>query len=411
MATAAPPAALPDRAPAALPATRLASVDVLRGLVMVVMALDHVRDHLTNVPYAPEDLAQTSVPLFLTRWITHFCAPVFVLLAGTGAGLSEVRGKPRGELARFLWTRGLWLIVAELTIVRFGWAFNLEYRTEVWVQVIWVIGVSMILLAPMLWLPRWVVGAIGVVMIAGHNLLDGIGLDVVRQQVTLGNIGQLPTLAGASLRDWAWATLHVQYPPIIYPLIPWPGVMFVGYALAPLFLLPAAARHRLLLALGLGATALFLLVRGLNIYGDPAPWSAQPRAAFTVLSFLNTTKYPPSLSYLLMTLGPALALLVPLERLGGWLGRVLETIGRVPFFYYVVHLYLIHLVMLGLGVAAGYPLGAFLHPWFLKPAGFGFGLGVVYAAWLAVVAALYPLCRWFAGVKARRRDLAWLSYL
>ncbi len=387
-------------------AGRVLSVDILRGVVMVIMALDHVRDYFTNVPFDPADLTQTSVPLFLTRWITHICAPTFVFLAGVGAGLSEAGGRSRRSLSRFLWTRGLWLIVAEVTIVRFAWAFNLEYTTQVWVQVIWALGWSMIFLAALVHLPKWAVATFGIVMIAGHNLLDGIPL-----------LYQGPTLIGAGARDWIWAFLHVQRLPVAYPIIPWVGVMAAGYAFAPVLLKPRAERVRSLLLLGGSLTLLFVLLRGLNMYGDPSHWAVQPRAGMTPMSFLNTTKYPPSLLYLLMTLGPAIMLLVPFERLRGPVATYFDTIGRVPFFFYVLHVAFIHGLALIWGAIAGFQVKALLNPPFVVPPflgygkGWGTGLLNVYLIWVFVVLVLYVPCRWFAGVKARRRDLWWLGYL
>jgi uncharacterized membrane protein len=379
---------------------RVASVDIVRGMVMVIMALDHVRDYFTNVRFAPEDVTQTSLALFFTRWITHLCAPAFVLLAGTGAGLSALAGKPLPALTRFLWTRGLWLIVAEVTVVRFGWTFNLDYANQAWLQVIWVLGVSMIVLAVLVHLPRWAIATFGLVMIAGHNLLDPIGLEATGF-----------TLVGASLRDWIWALLHVQRIPIVYPLIPWIGVMAVGYAMAPWLAGEAGARERRLLVAGAAITAGFVVLRWLNLYGDPQPWSLQPRPGMTLVSFLNTQKYPPSLLYLMMTLGPALMMLALMDQARGAVARFFEVVGRVPFFYYVVHLYLIHLMVLAVAAVQGRPLGPFLNAFFVFPAEWGFGLPVVYALWVVAVALLYPLCRWFAGLKSRRRDLTWLSYL
>lgn len=387
-------------AAAALPHGRVASVDILRGLVMVIMALDHARDFFTDVRFAPEDLTQTSLPLFFTRWVTHFCAPTFVLLAGTGAGLSAGAGKPLGSLSRFLVTRGLWLIIAEVTIVRFGWTFNLDYANQSWVQVIWVLGVSMIVLAALIHLPRWAIATFGLVMIAGHNLLDPIGLQ-----------HQGPTLIGAGWRDWIWAILHVSRIPVFYPLIPWVGVMAVGYAMAPWFLHEPAARRRRLLLVGAAVTLGFVLLRWSNVYGDPAPWSVQPREGMTLASFLNTQKYPPSLLYLMMTLGPALMFLAVVDQARGPLARFVETIGRVPFFYYIAHIYLIHLMVLGVAALQGRDLGVFFNAFFVYPPEWGFGLPVVYVVWLVAVLVLYPMCRWFAGLKARRRDLTWLSYL
>jgi uncharacterized membrane protein len=394
---------VPDALVTAAPtvAGRVASVDILRGVVMVIMALDHVRDYFTNAPFDPTDLSQTSVAYFLTRWITHFCAPTFVFLAGVGAGLSGVGGRPLRSLSRFLWTRGLWLIIAELTIVRFAWAFNLAYTTQLWVQVIWALGWSMIVLSALVYLPRWAIATFGIVMIAGHNLLDGVPL-----------LDQGSTLFGAGARDWFWSFLHVQRFPVAYPIIPWVGVMAAGYAFAPIMLRPRGERVRRLLLIGGSLTLLFFLLRGLNVYGDPSRWSVQPRSWMTQMSFLNTTKYPPSLLYLLMTLGPAIMLLVPFERLRGPVATYFDTIGRVPFFYYVLHILLIHSLALIVGVATGFPLQALLNPpFFGYGEGWGTGLVNVYLIWLFVVLLLYLPCRWFAGVKARRRDLWWLGYL
>lgn len=367
---------------------------------MVIMALDHVRDFFSNIQYQPEDVTQTSLPLFFTRWITHFCAPTFVFLAGVGAGLSAVRGKPRPALARFLLSRGAWLLVAELTIVRFGWTFNLDYANAVWVQVIWVLGWSMILLAGLVYLPRWVIAAFGLIMIATHHLFDGIGL-----------AWDGPTLAGAGLRDWIWSILHVPRLPVIYPLIPWLGLMAVGFVFAPLLVQHDPPRRRTLFLIGSALTLGFVLLRASNAYGDPYPWAVEPRAGMTLVSFLNTQKYPPSLLYLMMTLGPAIMLLPVFERARGWFATFFDTIGRVPFFYYVLHIYLVHAVANVVLVAQGYPSSLLTEPFFSYPDEWGFGLPVVYVLWILVVLLLYPACRWFAGVKERRRDLWWLSYL
>jgi uncharacterized membrane protein len=381
---------------------RLDSVDLLRGLVIVIMALDHARDFFTAVRFEATDLTQTTAALFLTRWITHFCAPVFVFLAGTSAFLYQARGRSRGEVSRFLLTRGLWLVLLEWTLVRWAWMFNFNYTTEVlFVQVIWVIGVSMIVLAGLIHLPLGAVAAIGIGMIAGHNLLDGVSPE--------------------SLGRWAplWILLHAQAPIplrgdqvlfVIYPLVPWIGVMAAGYAFGSLLLWPADERRRLLLRLGCGLTLGFLVLRAANVYGDPAPWSPQASAGRTVLSFLNTTKYPPSLLFLLMTLGPAIALLPLRERLRGPLARAVRVYGRVPLFFYVLHLALIHALAIGVAALAGFDPRRFRHVWMFLPPDWGYGLPVVYLVWAAVVLALYPACRWFAGVKARRRE-AWLSYL
>jgi len=381
-------------------AGRIISVDILRGIVMVIMALDHVRDYFTNVEYSPEDVTQTSLPLFFTRWITHFCAPTFVFLAGVGAGLAAARGKPRPALARFLLTRGVWLIIAEFTVIRFGWTFNFDYATQIWVQVIWVLGWSMIVLAGLIYLPTWFIAAFGLVMIGAHNLLDGIGLTWTG-----------PTLIGAGLRDWAWSILHVSRIPVIYPLIPWIGVMAVGYAFAPLLVRPDPPRRRVLFLIGGAITLGFILLRASNFYGDPRPWQVEPRPGMTLVSFLNTEKYPPSLLYLMMTLGPAIMLLPLLERSRGWFAAFFDTIGRVPFFYYVAHIYLIHILASAALLAWSHPFAFVTNPFFFYPETWGFGLPVIYGLWILTVLLLYPACRWFAGVKERRRDLWWLGYL
>jgi len=382
--------------------TRLDSVDLLRGLVMVVMALDHVRDflHYATPLFDPTDLSRTTPALFLTRWVTHFCAPVFVFLAGTGAYLSGARGKTRGELSRFLLTRGLWLVLLELTVVRFAWTFDPAYRVTPG-QVIWAIGWSMVVLAALVRLPAWAAAAFGVALIALHNLLDSV------TSASLGPLG------------WLWAILHTgeplepfagrQFIPV-YPLIPWVGVMAAGYGFGRVLLLEGARRRRVLLGLGAGLTLAFVALRASNLYGDPRPWAAQGGFLFTLFSFVNTQKYPPSLLFLLMTLGPAMLALRLFDRGAGWAARPLVTFGRVPLFYYVLHLFLIQLlavvfafVRYGPGVREAFAGGRL-------PQDYGYGLPLVYAVWLGVVALLYLPCRWFAGVKRRRRE-AWLSYL
>lgn len=367
---------------------------------MVIMALDHVRDFFTNVRFQPEDPTQTTLALFFTRWITHLCAPTFVFLAGVGAGISAARGKPRGELARFLVTRGVWLIIAELTIIRLGWTFNFDYANQTWVQVIWAIGWSMVVLAGLIYLPRPVIALVAFGMIAGHNLFDSIRLDTTA-----------PTLVGASGRDWVVGILHVQRPPVIYPLIPWIGVMAAGYLFAPMLLVSDPPRRRQLFILGASLTLAFLVLRTVNGYGDPLRWSPQERPGMTLVSFLGTQKYPPSLLYLLMTLGPAIMLLAAFDQARGRVAMFFDTIGRVPFFYYVLHIYLIHAMAVAVMMARGIPPGQWGSVFFFFPDTWGFGLPVVYLLWVVAVLILYPACRWFAGVKERRRDLWWLGYL
>jgi len=392
--------------------TRLYSVDLLRGIVMVVMALDHVREffHVSATTYDPLDLTKTNTLLFFTRWVTHFCAPTFVFLAGTGAFLSTSRGKTKPELARFLVTRGLWLILLEMTLVRFGWFFNFDY-SFMFMQVIWAIGCSMIVLAGLIFLPVRAIAAVGLLLIFAHDAFDSVRAE------SLG-----PT-------RWLWVVLHetnvvVPRPGMLvlmaYPLVPWVGVMAAGYAFGRLLLFERERRRRVLLRLGAASVGLCVVLRAANVYGDPRPWAAQASGWFTFLSFINTSKYPPSLLFLLMTLGPAILALALFDRAPGrepgLLARPFVVFGRVPLFYYLLHVPLIHLVALAFAYAGGGPVGWLFRNWIVpttpptRPAEWGYGLPVVYAVWTAVVVALYPLCRWFAGVKARRRD-AWLGYL
>lgn len=370
---------------------------------MIFMAIDHVRDFVgPQVPFSGIDVVKAGAPLFLTRWITHFCAPVFVLLAGTGAYFQAARGKSPQELSRFLLTRGLWLVFLEITVIRFGWLFDLSYAFGP-LQVIWAIGWSMVALAALVRLPVRVVGGIGVAMIALHNVLDAITPD------QLGPWGGL------------WSILHVSKPLqimpghtvfVVYPLVPWIGVMAAGYALGAFVDVDVALRKRRFLQLGAACCAGFVVLRGLNLYGDPRPRISYDNLLHTGLSFLNCTKYPPSLAYLLMTLGPALLVLGFMEGRPFVGKRVFLVFGRVPLFYYILHLYLIHLSANGLFMAY-YGYGK----WRAGLTNFGiqdsmlFGLPVVYGMTALVVAALYPLCSWFAEVKRRRRDLWWLGYL
>jgi len=387
---------------------RLQSLDILRGAVMVVMAIDHTRDwfHYGSFHFAPEDLSMTSVPIFLTRWITHFCAPVFIFFAGSSAYLSGRRKTPR-DASRLLLTRGLWLIVVELTLINIAETGNLSYEFTI-LQVMWAIGWSMIALSFLMYVPWRLLLALSLAVIAGHNTLD---------HVTAEQFGRL---------SWLWDVLHVGQVPlqlsgahtaiVIYPLIPWIFVMAAGYAFGRVFDLEPQKRRALLIRLGVALTAGFVIVRFTNIYGDPSHWAVQSRFAFTVLSFLNATKYPPSLLYLLMTLGPAIAVLGLLDGVTVGNAHPLLVFGRVPFFYYVLHWYVLH------AIAFVVALGRYGHAEFLfglppslpvstgYPPDYGFRLAVVYLIWFAVIAITYPLCRWFAGVKSRNRSVV-LSYL
>jgi uncharacterized membrane protein len=386
---------------AATPAkrSRIESVDVVRGVIMILMAIDHTRDFFGS-RVNPTDLATTTIPLFFTRWITHFCAPTFFFLTGTGAFLAR-RRKSTGELSRFLFTRGWWLIFLELIVCRgLGWQFNFDFHIVALI-VLWGLGWSMITLSALVYLPAWAVTTFGVVLIAGHNLLDSVSWTG-----PFWSILHLPNVLLATPRLTVFES---------YPLIPWVGVTAAGYGFGQIYSWPAERRKRFLLWLGLAAIAGFIVLRFINVYGDPAPWSVQKSPAFTVLSFLNTTKYPPSLLYLLMTLGPIMLFLSAVD--GGvprWLHPAL-VFGKVPLFYYLLHIPLIHLI----AIAVCYVRYGQVH-WMFEspnlnsfptaaPPGWGYSLPVVYLVWAIVVLALYPLCRWFAGVRQRRSD-AWLSY-
>ncbi len=384
---------------------RLDSVDLLRGIVMVVMALDHVRDffHHDALLFDPTDLTKTNAALFITRWVTHFCAPVFVFLAGTGAFLATRRGKTKAELSRFLLTRGLWLVLLELTIVHFGWTFNFNFR-DIFAQVIWAIGWSMVALAVLIYLPLRAIAAFGVLMIVVHNAFDRVSAQSV------GMWGGVWTVlhTGGLTHAYGGISLYAAY-----PLIPWIGVMAVGYSFGQIFTIERERRKKILLYLGLGLTLAFIILRATNLYGDPRAWSVQSSALFTFFSFINCQKYPPSLLYLLMTLGPAIASLSFFERVNSNPSRLAQPFiifGRVPLFYYVIHLPLIH----GLAVVFAFiKYGPAIQQAFQNnkpPDDYGYNLVVVYLIWAAVVLALYPVCHWFANVKRRRKD-AWLSYI
>ncbi len=365
---------------------RIASIDVLRGLVMALMALDHTRDFFSTAGFNPRDVADPA--LFLTRWITHFCAPTFILLAGLSASLYG-SGRSVAETSRFLLVRGLWLILIEFTLVRLGWTFDLSFH-DYTAGVIWVIGASMVALALLVWLPRWAIAGVALVMIGSHNLVDGIRAEQLGQGGALWHFLHQPGFV--RLAD----SVSVF---VLYPLVPWIGVMAAGYALGPVMRLEPAPRQRLLFGLGAALTLGFVLLRAGNVYGDPAPWSAQGHWLATALSFLNCEKYPPSLLYLLMTLGPALMLLAAFEHARGRAACVLGIFGQVPFFFYVVHIYLIHALAVVAALAmTGTPEA--------NP-DIGIGLAGIYLVWLLVLVLLYPLCRWFAGLKLRGRAWWW----
>jgi uncharacterized membrane protein len=391
-------------------AYRLPAIDIMRGLVIVIMALDHVRDYfMAGSQQDPMSDPNVTPLLFFTRWITHFCAPVFVLLAGTSAGLMAERRSPKA-LGAFLLGRGLWLIAIEWFVISTAWTFaplglaQFQGRILVPMQVIWAIGASMVVLAGAQFLGRRACLLIGLAIVLGHNLLDGVW----------------PASRTLDLGQPLWVALHapmsLQLGPyqliFAYPLLPWIGVMLLGFGIAPWFTRPAQERDPLLRRAGVVLTLAFVALRALDVYGDPHGWSVHAGdPAATVMAFLNTTKYPPSLLFLLMTLGPAALLASYTERLQGVVRDTLVMFGRVPFAFYVSHLYLIHALSLVLAAIQGFTVSQFLtfSGWFPKD-GYGLPLSGVYAVWLLVVALLYPFCRWVAELKARRNDW-WLSYL
>lgn len=379
---------------------------------MILMALDHVRDfihHEAMTGASPTDLARTTPVLFMTRWITHFCAPIFIFTAGLGAWLWSRRGRSRRQLTGFLFTRGLWLIVLELTVMRLAYNFSLSSEYPVFLLVLWVLGASMIGMAAWIWMPTRVLMVTALAMMALHNLLDPI---------------QAQSLGGAA---GVWNLLHQvgafrlaeRIVIVGYPLVPWVAVMAFGFACGPWFEQPPAERQRWLMRAGVTATIGFVVVRGLNIYGDPIPWTVQSSSVMTALSFLNVTKYPPSLAFLLMTLGPALVVLAWLDRKDLPRSNPLATFGRAPLFFFVAHFFLAHAAAVALawvryGAEARaftfYPLPSMGGPSSIYPPDFGFDLWVAYAVWAAIVLVLYPACRWFADWKAGRREW-WVGYL
>jgi uncharacterized membrane protein len=395
-------------------AGRIDSIDILRGLVMVIMALDHTRDYFTYLQFEPENLAKTWYALFFTRWITHFCAPLFFFLAGTGAFFYGRRRTP-AALSRFLWTRGLWLIFVEFTIVGFGWSFIVPFG---FFGVIWALGACMVIMAAAVRMPvRWL-ATLSVVVIAGHDLLDSI------RPAQFGSFG------------WLWTILHVRGRVllpfglrefVLFQIIPWVAVMGSGYAFGSIFALTPERRQKFAARLGLALTLAFIFLRATNLYGNPpaglggvsqGDWHVQPTLEKTVILFLDVEKYPPSLQFLLMTLGPSLLLLALLDRRlanGGkpsWLGSALLVYGRVPMFYYVLHIYLVHLLAAAMAMLFHQPVAWLFHGAFFfgVPEGYGHGLPFIYLLWVTAVVSLYLPCKWWMELKQRRKDW-WVSYL
>lgn len=386
---------------------RIDAIDFLRGLVMVIMALDHTRDffHTQGMTGDPTNMATTTPLLFFTRWITHYCAPVFVFLAGTSAWFQSMR-KSKKELSGFLIKRGLWLILVEITIVNFAFTFDPGFHF-VGLQTIWAIGISMVILGLVIWLPFGAVAALGLLLVLGHNALDYYE-------------------EGKNNFPFWYSLLHRQgfqqldkthFLGVLYPLLPWAGLMMMGYCFGRLFTsFDGEQRKKLLLTLGLGICVAFVLLRFINAYGNPEPWVEQKNGVFSLLSFLNTHKYPPSLMYMCMTIGPAIVFLALAGNMRSWFSRIITVYGRVPFFYYVLHFFLIHALTTIMSLTRGHSLAEGVHeagggiaPNFVYP-GEGYSLGIVYLFWIAIVAMLYPLCKWFSEYKRRNKQW-WLSYI
>ena len=383
-------------------AYRVSSIDLLRGVVMIIMALDHTRDyfHGDSMFFDPSNLEKTNPGLFFTRWITHFCAPVFVFLAGTGAFLSGQR-KSKKDLSLFLITRGLWMIFVEIFISGFGWGFNIQFP---WtgLQVLWALGISMMALAALIHLPMKAILAIGILIVLGHNLLDGFHID---------------SFWWSALHETKIYQLGENYRVrVTYPVLPWIGIMALGYCFGTLYQsdIPQIVRRKWLLIFGFATVMIFIILRSINVYGDPAPWSYQRSGSFTILSFLSTTKYPPSLLYTAMTLGPSMIFLALTENVSRRLTMPVLHFGRVPMFYYIVHIYVIHLLAMVAAELTGFH-------WYnmilqrrtqFEPElkGYGFSLLTTYLVWIGIVLLLYPLCKWYDEYKTAHKDKWWLSY-
>lgn len=387
---------------------RVHSIDILRGLVMIIMALDHTRDyfHETAMTADPLDPATTSIPLFFTRWITHFCAPTFVFLSGISAYLSGLKKTPAAN-SGFLIKRGIWLIIVELLVMTLAITFNPFYNAII-LQVIWVIGWSMIALGILSRISPKLVLALGVLLVLGHNVLDythlpDSGISAALWRVFFTAFGTVIPLDKS----------HILF--VLYAILPWTGLMFIGYSIGFLFQrdFPAQQRKRLLLTAGVAVIAAFVFLRWVNHYGDPTPRRLYPEVYQNFLSFLNASKYPPSLQFMCMTIGPALILLSVLEFSNSQLSRFARVYGKVPFFYYVLHFYLLHLVLVLLFFSSGYTTAQIADPaipFYFRPATFGYGLPVVYLIWLIVVLSLYYPCRWFGKYRLNHTNW-WLSYL
>jgi len=385
---------------------RIHSLDILRGIVMVIMALDHTRDyfHITATTANPLDPASTNTALFFTRWITHFCAPVFVFLSGMSVYLSA-QNKTIAEAGAFAIKRGLWLIFADIVIMTFGLTFNPAY-SFIFLLVFWAIGCSMILLGIFSQVSRTLVLATGILIVFGHDLLNFANLPQTGTVSVLIKI----LITGAATIVPINSTHLIGF---FYAVIPWTGIMFLGYAAGTWYKkdFPAVTRKQYLVLTGIALCVLFIILRTVNIYGDPSLRKVYSSFLKNVFSFLNVSKYPPSLQFFCITIGPALLVLAALEGASNKITRVMSTYGGVPFFYFVVHFYLLHILLVAAFFLSGYQTKDIVQsPLFFRPPAFGFNLPVVYAIWLFVVASLYQPCLWFKRYKTNHNQW-WLKYI
>jgi uncharacterized membrane protein len=388
---------------------RIESIDILRGLIMLIMALDHTRDffHFSGPKFEPTNLATTTPILFFTRWITHFCAPTFVFLSGVSAYLAGSK-RTKGELSAFLIKRGLWLILVEVVVLSFAFTLDPLYNVIV-LQVLWAIGFSMVILGLLVRAPLWVIGTLGALIFFGHDILDydkslptsGLSFDFLKLFFT------------AEGTQIFLDKTHVIFD--LYAVIPWVGVMLLGYVFGSMYKpsFDAQRRKKILRYTGIAVLALFFVFRITNLYGDPAPWAAQRNGATTVISFFNVSKYPPSLLYSFMTIGTSLIILSFTEKALYKITSIFIVYGNVPFFYYILHFYLLRLINVILFFAMGFKTSQIItpgQPFLFKPPAFGFPLGVVYLIWLFVIVTLYFPCRWYSKYKKTHYQW-WLSYI
>jgi uncharacterized membrane protein len=381
---------------------RIRSIDFGRGLVMIIMALDHVRDmmHVDSQMQNPLDLSTTNVLLFFTRWVTHLCAPTFVFLSGVSAWLSLKSKKNQGEARLFILKRGIWLIVLELTLVNFGFWWDIQFRTLI-TEVIAAIGFGFVMLAVLYDVHPKILIALGLVIVFGHDIMTNMS--------NSGFVFSLLFKPGV----FPMGTGRIFL--VGYPFIPWLGIMLCGFGCGHLFFRPGYWRKRLLLVMGLSSLALFVILRFVNLYGDPAPWSVQKNATYTILSFLNVNKYPPSLLFTLVMLGIQFIILsIAEEKKGVWMDRI-SVYGKTPLFYFLVHFYLIHILMFIMLFFQGFHFQdlSFGPGQMGRPKGVpsGIGLGGIYLVWIGVVIVMYPLCRWYGRYKLSHKDNLWLKYL